>query len=409
LKQWQPPPARVRELIRRGAEIALNAPPRWYEEIDAATLAGEGMAVVASDPVLLAALRRTNRANLRHWAAANVAHPGEPVAPNLGEETLGIARDLVRRGATVSALDSYRVGQNAAWIRWMSIVFELTSDPAELRQLLDVSARSIAAFVDATITGIAAQMEAERDELTRGSHAERREVVTLILEGAPISPKNAAHRLRYNLEQRHRAAIVWSEETGSDLAALEQAAVALSRAVGVPQSLTVIASAATLWVWVPGDREPNLDQVRATLHGSPGVRVAVGSVGDGVDGFRRSHLDALTTQRMLSRLRSHQRIASIGMVRLVSLITQDAEGAEQFVRQTLGALESAAPQLRLALLTFLKEGCNASRAAARLHTHRNTLLRRLDRAAALLPQPLDRNRVDVAAALEVLRWRPGGA
>ncbi|NMO15669.1 PucR family transcriptional regulator [Pyxidicoccus fallax] len=407
--QWERPSKRVRELIRRGAERALNAPPEWLEELDAATLSTEHMRAIADDPVLAAAARRTNRANLLHWAAANIQDPGAPVPANLGPEPLAIARDLVRRGMNESALHTYRTGQNAAWLRWMSIAFELTSDPDELRELLDVTARSISAFIEATVAGISAQMDAERDELTRGTHAERREVVSLLLDGAPIQPQNASRRLGYELDQVHRAAVIWSDAAESDLGALEGAADALARAARVQRPLSVVASAATLWVWVPGGAEPDLEQVGLALQQTPSVRMAIGSTGRGVEGFRRSHLDALTTQRMVARLGSERRIVSFDDVRLVSLVTQDAEGADQFVKHTLGELESADPELRRALLTFLNEGCNASRTAERLHTHRNTLLRRLSRAEELLPRPLEHQRVQVAVALEVLRWRTHGA
>ncbi|WNG20373.1 PucR family transcriptional regulator [Cystobacter fuscus] len=404
----QRPSERMRELMRLGAERALNAPPQWLKELDEATLSPENMKVIAEDPVLAAAMRRTNHANLIHWAAANVRDPGAPVAANLSPEAIGIARDLVRRGVNEAALNAYRTGQNAAWLRWMSIAFELTSDPDELRELLDLSARSISSFIDATITGISTQMAAERDELTRGTHAERREVVALILDGAPISPQVAARRLGYRLDQDHRAAVVWSDEAGLDPGSLERAADALARTSGAPRPLTVVASAATLWVWLPGGTEPDLEQVRSATQRLPGVRIALGSTGRGVDGFRRGHLDALETQRMLARLGAEQRIVTFDMVRLVSLVTQDPEGADQFVKHTLGDLETASPELRNTLLTFLDEGCNAARTATRLHTHRNTLLRRLARAEELLPRPLKHNRVHVAVALEVLRWRKPG-
>ena len=57
----------------------------------------------------------------------------------------------MRRGLDDDALHAYRIGQNVAWRRWMAIAFELTSDPDELRELLDVTARSIFTFVDETI------------------------------------------------------------------------------------------------------------------------------------------------------------------------------------------------------------------------------------------------------------------
>jgi DNA-binding PucR family transcriptional regulator len=134
------------------------------------------------------------------------------------------------------------------------------------------------------------------------------------------------------------------------------------------------------------------------------ARIAIGSRGVGIEGFRRSHLDALTAQRMLARLESKAHYVSFDRARLASLITVDREGAEHFIRDTLGELATADTQLRATIETFLDEGCNASRAADRLSVHRNTLLRRLDTADTLLPRPLQDNRVHVGVALEVLRW-----
>jgi len=406
---WPRPSERVLELMRQGAERVLNAPPEWLEELDRATFDRERMKHLADDPALMAAIRRTNRANVVHWAAENLRDPGAPVAPNLGPEPLAVAHDLVRRGMRESALDGYRVGQNVAWQRWLEIAFQLTRDPDELRELLSLAARSIAWFIDANISGIAAQMALERDELTRGTHAERREVVALLLEGAPISVQSASHRLGYLLDQTHRAAVIWSDEAESELRALEGAADALARSVQAQRPLIVVASAATLWVWVPGKGEPDEQQLMAALHHLPGVHIAIGSQARGVEGFRRSHLDALTTQRMLSRLQSRERVASFDAVRLVSLVTQDAEAAQSFVQHTLGELATGSSELQSALRAFLDAGCNASRAAEQLRTHRNTLLRRLTRAEALLPRPLEGHHVHVAVALEVLRWHQTNA
>jgi DNA-binding PucR family transcriptional regulator len=79
--------------------------------------------------------------------------------------------------------------------------------------------------------------------------------------------------------------------------------------------------------------------------------------------------------------------------------------ADQFIKRTLGKFESASPELRTAVRTFVNEQCNASRAATRLYTHRNTLLRQLSRADELLPRPLAENSVNVAVALDVIHWR----
>lgn len=400
---WDPPSPRVQQLIRQGAEIALNPRPEWLAELDAATLSGEAMHQIATDPVLAAGTRRTNRANLLFWAAANVRSPGAPVPANDGEAPLAVARDLIRRGLDESSLDAYRIGQSVAARLWTQIACSLTTDTEELSELLDVSLRSIAAFIDATVATISARMRAERGELTRGTHAERREVVTLLLDGAPITRQRAESRLGYALERTHTAAVVWTDDPDADLGQLDRAVDALAAAADDVRPLSVIASAATRWVWVHGRPDPA--EVRTALDRLPAVRVALGPAAARVDGFRRSHLDALTTQRMLARFSSTQRLASHDEVELAALLTHDPERADRFVQRTLGDLEAAPPEITGAVRAFLAAQGNASRAAARLFTHRNTLLRRLTRADQLLPRPLADHPLEVGAALEVLRWR----
>jgi DNA-binding PucR family transcriptional regulator len=400
---WKRPSPRVRELIRQGAQITVNARPEWLDELDRATLAS--IPTIAGDPVLAAAISRTNRANLMYWSTANLRDPGAPVPANLGPEPLGSARDLVRRGLELVGLDAYRVGESVAWRRWMEIAFELTSDPAELQELLDVSSRSISAFIEATVAGIAAQIEVERDELTRGTYAERRQVVALILDGAPISRQRAEARLGYPFNRPHTAAIIWTDTPERDLRHLDRTAEAFAHAAGSLRPLNILASSASRWVWVAGTAAIDVGQLLRAIDQVPDVRVAIGRTLNGIEGFRRSHLDALTTQRMLAQLSSAQRVAFFSDVQLAALMTHDPEGADEFITQVLGDFESASAELRAAVLTFVNEQCNASRAAERLHTHRSTLLRRLARANALLPRPLDETSVRVAVALEALRWR----
>lgn len=391
------PSSRVRDLIRQCAQIVVNARPEWLDELDRAVLAASP--AIAADPELAAAVSRSNRANLFFWATANVRDPGAPVPPNSGPEPLSIARELVRRGVNAFPLDAYRVGEGVAWRRLMDIAFALTSDASELHELLHVCSRSISAYIDATLTGIASQIELERDELTHGSHAERRETVALLLDGAPIPRARAEQRLGYALTGNHTAAVVWSDSHDGDLARLDRVAEAIGRTGGRP--LSVLASSATRWVWTPGDVDLNaLDASAAAAD----IRVAVGTSGAGVDGFRRSHFEAITTQQMMARLHSRQQVARFTDVELVSLITADPDRTAEFVGRVLGDFAAASAELQDTVRVFVASQCNASRAAARLYTHRNTLLRRLARADELLPQPLAEHSVNVAVALDVLRW-----
>ncbi|ANZ40283.1 transcriptional regulator [Lentzea guizhouensis] len=396
---WPLPTPAVRDLLRRGAEVALNPRPNWLHDLHAAVFAGDRMRVLAEDPVLSEALRHNTVSNLVHWAAANVQDPGHRVAPNVGPQTLELARDLARRGLDERVLDSYRTGQSAAWRRWMEICFDLTSDPAQLRELLDFSSLSISTFLDDTIAGLTARIEAERQELDQGSHADRRAVVGLLLEGAPIHRRHAEERLGYGLTGAHTAAIVWST-TG---AALEGAAETLTKITGAARRLTVIPGASVLWVWLPVAGVPR--DLETALHEHPGVRVAVGRAGRDLEGFRRSHLDAVATQRMLTRLTSPRQVARYQDVHLVVLLSADPAQADEFVADTLGDLRAADQDVLDTLHTYVAEQCNTSRTAERLYTHRNTVIRRLARADELLPRPLAENVAGVAAALELLRWR----
>jgi DNA-binding PucR family transcriptional regulator len=381
----------------------LAAPEPVMAEVDEVTLANSEEAVTA-DPSFVEAIRRANRANLLHWAASNVREPGARVPPNLAPEVVDIARDLVRRGMDARTVDAYRTGQNAAWRSLMTLAFQLTSDPEELAELLDVAARSIFTFVDETIAGINRQVGRERERLTRGTHAERLEVVSLVLEGAPIGQDRASARLHYELDRPHTAAVVFSDVARPDQAVLGRGAELLARAAGARAPFSVTASVSSLWVWVPGADGPDPEVVRRGLEELPDTRIAIGGTDVGMAGFRRSHLDALTTQRLLHRTPDRVRSATYDEVQVVALATQDEEGAREFAERTLGDLADAPADLRETVRTYVREGFSASRTAERLFTHRNTILNRMGRAEELMPAPLHGRTVQVGLALEIVRW-----
>src|SRR4051794_30621660 len=201
----------------------------------------------------------------------------------------------------------------------------------------------------------------------------------------------------------HTAAIVWSERPDADPGDLEHAAEAVGRAAGT-RPLTVLASASTLWVWVAGPAPPDRGALYAAVGALPDVRVALGPTAHGLAGFRRSHLDALATQRLMTRS-PRLRLASYEDVQVVALATADEERAQEFVTRTLGELADAPPDLRETLRVYLREGSNAARAARALFTHRNTVLTRLARAQRLLPGPIEGHGLQLALALEIAHWR----
>lgn len=402
---WERPSDRVCELMRQGAQLGVSGLEPWLRELHLATLASDYVRTIADDPVIVEAVRQSLRSNLLHWLAANVAHPGTPVAANLDDESLTAARDLVRHGLDEAAIvDGYRVAHNVTWKSWLQLACELTSDPDELRELLDVSARSLAGFIDETVGAVCHQIRIERNELTRGTHAQRRQTVALVIDGAPISQRHIEDRLGYQLGGSHTAVVIWGDESNANLSHLDRAAEMLTGNTE-GRALSVLADARTRWVWLPGADDPDLSDIAVELNQRSGVRMAIGPTAAGIEGFRSSHLDAITTQRMMARLGSPQRLAKFTDIYLIALVTAKTEEADRFIKQTLGDFESADAELQRTVLTFVYEQCNAARTAELLYTHRNTVLRRIARANELLPQSLEKGGVHIAVALEALHWR----
>ncbi|GEE02023.1 hypothetical protein nbrc107696_24690 [Gordonia spumicola] len=394
------PSPEVADLIRTGVQIVLDAPAEWLKQVDSAVLGGAGMDVITSDPTLLEVALRINEGNLRHWATANAADPGARVPVNVGAEAETYIRDLARRGLDAGSLDSFRTAQNVAWHLWMEICFALTDDPVVLRELLQVTSASIATFVDDTVKRLAELIDAARAELAGDTHAQRRVAVALVLEGAPISRERAESQLRYRLDGPHTAVIL-SGDTGIAHDELEVACEALMEASEVTRRLTVVAGAAELWVWLPTATVAT----DAALERHPGIRMAVGSSGVDLDGFRRSHFEALSVRGVIARVGSSRRIAHFDDLRLVTLLGEDPSAADEFVETTLGDLRNADDHVLTCVRTWFASGCNAAETAVKLYTHRNTVVRRLARADALLPVPLSVNALHVAVALDLLEWR----
>ncbi len=148
----------------------------------------------------------------------------------------------------------------------------------------------------------------------------------------------------------------------------------MARSAEGRRPLSVLAGAATRWVWLPGADGPDLSGVAVAVSQLAGVRIAVGPTAAGIEGFRRSHFDAITTQRMVMRMGSTQRVVSFTDVELIALITADPERADRFIKHTLGDFESADAELHQSVLTFVHEQCNASTSGrAIVHTPKHVV------------------------------------
>jgi DNA-binding PucR family transcriptional regulator len=390
------------DLVRRLARGILDEPVDLMAEIQAAVSAAADEPL-RSEPVLAAEVAASTRANVLHWAAGIARDPGGRVPANLSPEVLGIAREAFRRGIEQTVYTTYHAGQNVVQAYWVRTAFALSPDPAVLRQALAAGSESVACFVADMVTALSEQLRRERAELARSSHARRFEVVSLILDNAPITAGHASTQLSYDLRRRHTAAVLWTDPRQPDQAALAEAADALGTATRARQTLTVIASSSSVWAWLAVAADTDAAAIITATAAHLAVRVAIGPAATGADGFRRSHFDAVATQRLMSR-RPDLRVARFADVQLVTLALADEQRAREFVVRTLGTLADADPELRDTLCVYIGEQYSAARAARALYTHRNTVLNRLHRAERLLPLQLAGHGLEIGVALEIAQW-----
>ena len=398
------------DLVRRIARVILDEPAGLMDQVQAAVTAAADEPL-RSEPTLAAEVAASTRSNVLHWAAGIARDPGGRVPANLTPEVLGIAREAFRRGIEQTVYTTYHAGQNAVQAYWMHTAFTLSADPAVLCQVLAAGSESVAGFVDDMVAALSEQLRRERVELARSSHARRFEVVSLILDSAPITTVQASTQLGYDLSRRHTAAVLWTDPRRPDQAALAAAAGALGPATRARQVLTVVASSSSVWAWLAAAADTGAGAISAAIAAYPAVRVAVGPGGAGADGFRRSHFDAVATQRLMGR-RPDLPVARFADVQLVALALADEQNAREFVARTLGTLADADRELRDTLCGYIGEQFSAARAARALYTHRNTILNRLQRAERLLPLPLTGHGLEIGVALEIAQWlgtQPGSA
>jgi DNA-binding PucR family transcriptional regulator len=150
--------------------------------------------------------------------------------------------------------------------------------------------------------------------------------------------------------------------------------------------------------------EANISQAALEAIDSPeGIRVAVGTAGDGLAGFRRSHDEAVQAAHVASLARGElSAVTSYKRVELVSLLASDLPRARTFVAGRLGPLaapDDSAARLRDTVLAFLAAGGSSTRVAKQLYIHHNTVAYRVKRAEELLGRRVTEDPIELTCAL----------
>ncbi|WP_460848297.1 PucR family transcriptional regulator [Nocardioides ultimimeridianus] len=399
---WPEPSPEAADVIRSVSQRLLTDAEELTDTLTGPARTAQNDPALFADASLAKEDRQLNRSDLVQWLTTNIQRPGSRVEPYFGARTTEYIRDLASRGIAPDFAGGWRAALGVAWRRWLEECLALCSDPALLAEILDISAQSMAQYA---IDWVTALQEASVDDAMSNANSGAIAMIQLLASGASIPADFAESRLNYRLARWHRALVLWTDDV-DHLAALDELVAAVRSPLPGRNSLVARGSATSRWVWLSGAASPDLHHVEKTVAKADGVQVSLGRAGQGLEGFRSSHQEALAAQAMIVRLGSQRRLTAYADVELIDTLTKDRASAQRFVTHTLGPLAEADESLREALLTYVQSGFNTTRAAATLYAHRNTVERRVSRANELSTIKVEDNPAHVAAALLVLEVAP---
>ncbi|HJR90430.1 MAG TPA: helix-turn-helix domain-containing protein [Aeromicrobium sp.] len=394
----------VEELIRVVATKALDPDNGVLAEVEAAAL-GPIQERFVNFPALTEETLASTRQNVTYWLRSMQSSPLNLPEPTLVAPVVGLARSLARRGAAQDLWAAYSAGREALWRAWMRIAFESAPNLETLNDALNVASTSLSRWVDETVSQINALVAQENSNQTGATHELKLQTASRILDGTPMDEELAAYRLKYPLTGDHIASILWTDPAAPDQPALRQVAEKFAACAAEHQAkaLVVPATSSSMWVWVNNPNGDAKERLVPVLAGSPQVRLALGSTTSGIDGFRRSHYEAVETQRLMVRVGNVQ-MASFEDVSLAALGAHNEQAAREFVARVLGDLGTADRELRDTVRVYIRHMYNASKTADEVYAHRNTVFHRIQRAEELLPRSLATSGIEVGVALELQRW-----
>ncbi|MGV0794759.1 PucR family transcriptional regulator [Mycolicibacterium sp. XJ1819] len=388
------------ELVRRCAQKLLEDAPALQALYDDAVAAAPEE---HREPALARAVRRTSQANIEHWLHHLVLDPTAPVAPNTSFDVVAPAVDVYRRGLEAESVEAYRAAQHLLAKLWTRIVFAESDSPRLAQEAVICGTDSLDDFVGVTLAAFFDRIDDHRRTLGPADQPSAFGTVKLIIDGSPITDDRAQVRLQYRFADHHCAAVVWADGPAT---ALEHHVDATFHALRVDQFLVVPAASDALWLWWSDARRVPPETVGAALAGASHVNVAVGAVGSGRNGFRRTHLQARDVETLVMSARRPAQVVTYEQVEPVIIATREPEEAARFVQRVLGRLLDEPADIRDTLRTYTRLQSNATETARAVHAHRNTVINKIDRARAALPSTTLEHPLSLELALEVAHWLP---
>lgn len=316
---------------------------------------------------------------------------GREVPSSCPADTAEAARlaAMARLPATV-VLQTQRIGHSVVWDAFIAAVEGLGVPAGARRDVLEAGSRFLFEYADKLARFLEQEHARELGRRHSGSREERVRQVLDLLEGRA----NGSSGLGYELAGLHLGLV--GEGKGA-LAWVEQAAQQLqARALAVQPAGDVV------WAWLGRHEALSQTEHRTLMRYQPvDALVAFGEPGEGLEGFRQTHRQALETHGVARR--HALTITRYRDVVLESFALRDERLARQLVEIELGPLGEGdrATTLRKTLRAYFACAQNVAASAAALGVHEQTVSNRIRAIEELIGQPVNSRRAELETALRI--------
>lgn len=341
-------------------------------------------------------------------------HSGAEADVDAPSAALSYARALAQRDVALSALiRAYRIGHG----RFVDEAMALLSTQATPDEALPAARELVhraAAWIDHICDQVGVAYELERDRWVSSRSGLRQHWVNEVLSGSAADIGKAEKALDYHFGRSHVAAIMWPDDavaTRDVTDVFDNARSVIGHSLSASgSSLIVPTDEREARLWWPSDLVDYDGLHKVLADGDLPVRVALGDIGSGVDGFRRSLREAELTKVIalsggpaLGRLVCHEHVAAI------ALMATNAADLRLFVHRSLGALavdDERNALLRETLREFLARNRSYASTAEAMFLHRNTIQYRVTQAMEACAASFDDPDVvvNIQIALTACRW-----
>lgn len=324
--------------------------------------------------------------------------------------TVALLKQTAEDGGDVTTvLRGYRVGHARLWQAWAAEAEERISDPVLLNRVLALSSNNMFAFIDSACERL---VELSRDlfgSLAVAGTLSGRDVLDLLRGDEPVDLTEAGRTLGYEVRDHHLALVAVPLRPDADARAAVRQVAETANGCAL---LTRATGDGSWWAWLGWPSPPDPEVIDAVAGAEVrDVLIGLGEPGQGREGFRRSHLQAVEAERISRTARApFGGVVRHRDIEVAAVLCADPERARRFAEGRLGALarrDEATSRVRATLRAYLANGRNLARTAEALHVHHKTVSYRLARASELVGRSVVDLPYDLEAALIIDRTLGG--